>query len=446
MNMIYLRYQQTENKLKKQRKIFLLIPLLLLLFSVSLVAQNKQNTGKQQKGNTNFQVFFDIISFKGDVPGKTDIKVFLQVPYRSLSFIKRGKLFYGEYSVDLIFYDKDEKNVLFEKIWNEKLKVKNYRQTESKKSYNISFKDILLTPGDYAVKGNIADKYSLENITFNAKLNVRKIDTAFGMSDVIFNEVENRDKASKVIIPNVSNIVTNKDGSLNVYYQVYSDKPRGAMAKYRIYSKVEDESFLVSDYLDLKKGTNDIFFTINNIEFKLGKYNLTVSVTAEDTAETVSTSKDFISIIKYYPRSITDLDQAIKEMVYIAPPSEIDKIMEAKTYSEKLKRFEAFWKSKDPSPSTPKNEVLNEYYRRVDYANRHFKHYFPGWKTDMGKIYITLGPPHQIDRHPLELGTNPYEIWIYYDLNRRFVFLDETGFGDYRLITPLYGDWYKYRQ
>ena len=315
MNMIYLRYQQTENKLKKQRKIFLLIPLFLLLFSVSLVAQNKQNTGKQQKGNTNFQVFFDIISFKGDVPGKTDIKVFLQVPYRSLSFIKRGKLFYGEYSVDLIFYDKDEKNVLFEKIWNEKLKVKNYRQTESKKSYNISFKDILLTPGDYAVKGNIADKYSLENITFNAKLNVRKIDTAFGMSDVIFNEVENRDKASKVIIPNVSNIVTNKDGSLNVYYQVYSDKPRGAMAKYRIYSKVEDESFLVSDYLDLKKGTNDIFFTINNIEFKLGKYNLTVSVTAEDTAETVSTSKDFISIIKYYPRSITDLDQAIKEMV-----------------------------------------------------------------------------------------------------------------------------------
>ena len=33
----------------------------------------------------------------------------------------------------------------------------------------------------------------------------------------------------------------------------------------------------------------------------------------------------------------------------------------------------------------------------------------------------------------------------YYELNKRFVFLDDTGFGDYRLITPLYGDDYRYR-
>ena len=313
-----------ENKVKKKRKIFLLIFLFSMFFSISSFAQNSSNHGKSEKSSGNFQVFFDIISFKGNVPNKTDIKFFLQVPYRSLSFIKRGKQFLGEYSVDLIFYDKEEKKVLFEKIWNEKLKVNNYRQTESKKSYNISYKDILLTPGNYAIKGNIADKYSLENITFNAKLNVRKIDTTFGMSDVIFSEKGSKDKASKVIIPNVSNIVTNKDDSLNIYYQVYSDKQRGAMAKYTIYSKEEDESFLVSEFLDLKKGTNDIFFTIRNVEFKLGKYNLTVSITAEDTSETVITSKDFVSIIKYYPRSITNLDEAIKEMVYIATPSKMD--------------------------------------------------------------------------------------------------------------------------
>ncbi len=132
-------------------------------------------------------------------------------------------------------------------------------------------------------------------------------------------------------------------------------------------------------------------------------------------------------------------------MMYIASPSEIDYIKEAKTYDEKLKRYLAFWKKKDPTPNTPENEVLNEYYRRVDYANANFKSYYEGWRTDMGMIYITLGPPDQVERHPFEYDSKPYEIWYYYNLNRRFIFVDETGFGDYRLLNPDFTDWrYRY--
>ncbi len=429
----------------RTKKIRRSVVFILFLFTVAVFPQQNKS-GKGESPNENFRVYFDIISFKGNQPGKTEIKVFLQVPYKSLSFIKKGKKFFGGYSVDILFYDQKGEKPIFEKIWNEEFFVNNYRQTESGKSYHISYRAISMTPGEYVLKGNIHDKYSPSDINFNAKVGVREIDSTFGMSDVIFTSGETGDKNSRVIIPNISNIVTGSDDSVNVYYQVYSDKKRGAMARYRIYSKEEDESFLVSEYLDLMPGTNDVFFTIKDVKFKLGKYNLTVELTAEDTARSISVSKNFTSIIKYYPRSIVNLNQAIKEMIYIAPPSVVDEIEDAPSYGEKLKRFKEFWKSKDPSPSTPRNEVLNEYYRRVEYANRHFKHYFPGWKTDMGKVYITLGPPHQIDRHPLELGTNPYEIWTYFDLNRQFVFLDETGFGDYRLITPLYGDWYKYRQ
>jgi GWxTD domain-containing protein len=113
---------------------------------------------------------------------------------------------------------------------------------------------------------------------------------------------------------------------------------------------------------------------------------------------------------------------------------------------EKLKRFKAFWKSKDPSPNTVDNEVLNEYYRRVSYANKHFKNYLPGWKSDMGMIYIVLGPPDNVERHPFEYDSKPYEIWDYYSINQRFYFVDETGFGDYKLLNFNYGDWYRYRQ
>jgi len=89
---------------------------------------------------------------------------------------------------------------------------------------------------------------------------------------------------------------------------------------------------------------------------------------------------------------------------------------------------------------------MNEYYRRIDYASKNFKSYNNGWNTDMGMVYVTLGPPDQVDRNPMAIDTKPYEVWQYYDLNRQFVFQDETGFGDYRLLNPQYGEWNRYRQ
>jgi hypothetical protein len=68
-----------------------------------------------------------------------------------------------------------------------------------------------------------------------------------------------------------------------------------------------------------------------------------------------------------------------------------------------------------------------------------------GWRSDRGMVYITLGPPNNIDRHPFDYDAKPYEIWEYYDMNQQFIFVDETGFGDYRLTTPMYGDMYRYR-
>ncbi|MDP3581631.1 MAG: GWxTD domain-containing protein, partial [Ignavibacteria bacterium] len=65
---------------------------------------------------------------------------------------------------------------------------------------------------------------------------------------------------------------------------------------------------------------------------------------------------------------------------------------------------------------------------------------------DMGMIYITFGPPSNVERHPLDSDAKPYEIWDYYEINRSFTFVDETGFGNYRLINPDFSRWPGYRQ
>ena len=145
------------------------------------------------------------------------------------------------------------------------------------------------------------------------------------------------------------------------------------------------------------------------------------------------------------PNAVKDIEKAIEQMVYIATPSEMDSLRDEKSAEKRVEKFKEFWKKKDPSLATEENEVMNEYFRRVEFANKNFSHYLEGWKTDMGMVLIILGEPSNVERHPFEIDSKPYEVWEYYDLNKKLVFIDNTGFGDYRLLTPLTGDMTRFR-
>ena len=41
---------------------------------------------------------------------------------------------------------------------------------------------------------------------------------------------------------------------------------------------------------------------------------------------------------------------------------------------------------RDPTPDTEENEVKEEHYRRIAYANEHYASGIPGWRTDRGRI------------------------------------------------------------
>jgi GWxTD domain-containing protein len=209
-----------------------------------------------------------------------------------------------------------------------------------------------------------------------------------------------------------------------------------------------EKKLMYSDSLSrfIDSGKTQMFRTINLKGLGLGTYF--VGVTLKDTNNKIlaTTVKSFNSRWAGVPSAINDLDKAIAQLVYIASSTEKDYIESAPSKEEKIKRYLEFWKKKNPNPNEEDNRVFDEYYRRINFANDNFTSYnIEGWKTDRGMIYITLGPPNNIDRHPFEIDSKPYEVWEYYEMNQQFVFVDETGFGDYRLITPIYGDMYRYR-
>jgi GWxTD domain-containing protein len=207
------------------------------------------------------------------------------------------------------------------------------------------------------------------------------------------------------------------------------------------------KKLLYSDTLsrNIDSGKVQIFHSVNVNGLGLGTF--LISVTLKDTNNKViaSTLKSFNSRWAGVPSAINDLDKAVAQLVYIASSSEKNYIESASTKEEKIKRYMEFWKKKNPNPNEEENRVFDEYYRRINFANENFTHFLEGWRSDRGMVYITLGPPNNIDRHPFDYDAKPYEVWEYYDMNQQFVFVDETGFGDYTLITPMYGDMYRYR-
>jgi GWxTD domain-containing protein len=138
---------------------------------------------------------------------------------------------------------------------------------------------------------------------------------------------------------------------------------------------------------------------------------------------------------------IPNLSEAIEQMRYLShtgyfPTKAYRKILNAEG-DEQKEFFTETWKKIDPTPHTENNELMNEYYYRVHVANQRFSGHREGWRSDRGMVYIIYGEPDAIEEHNMEIDSKPYVIWYYYSVNRSFLFVDNTGFGDFQLTEPL---------
>jgi|SRR5579872_505665 len=127
-----------------------------------------------------------------------------------------------------------------------------------------------------------------------------------------------------------------------------------------------------------------------------------------------------------------------EDVVYIISDDERRAFIRLQTDDERQKFIEQFWLRRDPTPGTETNEMKEENYRRVAYANDHFSAGIPGWQTDRGMIYIKYGPPDALDSHGATSSTYPFESWYYRDITglstpAEFQFVDPTMTGRYHL-------------
>jgi GWxTD domain-containing protein len=134
-----------------------------------------------------------------------------------------------------------------------------------------------------------------------------------------------------------------------------------------------------------------------------------------------------------------------KDVFYIITSKEKSAFRQLESDRQRDLFIREFWRQRDPSPGTPRNEFREEHYRRLAVAGRLFSRGTskPGWRTDRGRIYIILGPPinRQHFDHP---DIYPIELWYYQGRKSdriapffHVMFYKKFGGGDFILYDPM---------
>ena len=393
-------------------------------------------------------IALDAISFAGTGSGTARLDVFVQVGYEALSFVKEGDRYAASYEITLSIQDSSEA-LMSEKTWTEEVKTPEFAQTISASAYSLTQRVFALPPGSYIIKSSVRDNQTRQNRAITRRILIPDFGTyRFALSGIMLLNRVTMQGEKRSIVPNVSGNSAEIAGNLSLFQEIYNTAGRDSVRmQISVESDRGDRRTTNDTLLRLNPGKNEVILAFNSSTLPLGDYRLHVRAfpasvaSPSDTTPLASAVRPLMVRFRGLPRNLKDLDLAIQQVRYIAREEEFAVLEDATTPEEKQKRFLEFWSKRDPNPNTPFNEKMEDYYRRADYANKNFSHYIEGWRTDMGMVYMIFGPPNNVERHPFDLDSKPYEVWVYYDLNYYFVFEDRTGFGDYRLTTPLAEVW-----
>jgi GWxTD domain-containing protein len=364
-----------------------------------------------------------------------EVLSFVEVSSNALQFLKKDNLFEAKYEVNIaILNDNNEKKS--SQLFSDTIIVKKFGDTTSKIKKKIITTAFVLPFDNYTVTSSLKDldvklsgkKEQEINLKYLSKSTSLKIyepiflkegkgSWGFGLNK--FPTVANRVISDNNIISLNQYIVLNP-GPYNITMSVISQKA----------VQWEDSIDAVSE--------GDVVSHLANIPIKdIDKRDLTIKVVVTQNDSVSSKSFSFKIKNTMLFDGIDNIDTALAQMSYILTSKEKKELKNLKQ-SEKEKFFRTVWAKRDPIVKTKVNELMEEYYSRVAFTEENFSRGTSGgWKSDMGMVYILFGKPDDMTRSMNMQGSYNYEKWYYFQIGEEFTFIDDYGFGDYRLKTPL---------
>jgi GWxTD domain-containing protein len=349
--------------------------------------------------------------------------------------------YHAAYEVRVIFYREKGDRQLTGDTYTRELNVPTYSATRQRGEDIADHLDFQVPPGKYRVQVAITDLVA-ERISGTA-VPVEVPSEPPGLvwfSDLTLGTAERSPGDSTS-----ARFASNPSRRYGDNILIFDRRPAHPDSSYRLYYKVASETgeqVVLGDTTFPRSGSRTPFMLRPRLaNVGAGSYRFIVALNVPPKPGTKDTKTATIRRDKAFEvdQSRATLGfasaQSVDVLRYIATKEEIDEIEKLKDEDARKAFWDTFWKRRDPTPETPENEARDEFYQRVQYANQHFGTGGPGWRTDMGRVYIVHGRPDEVNRNPFNFDRPPEEIWYYYRDHRTFVFVDRDGFGRYELVA-----------
>ena len=181
------------------------------------------------------------------------------------------------------------------------------------------------------------------------------------------------------------------------------------------------------------EGTTRVFGSLQNAEARFGEFRLDVDLT-NGAGQVLASASTPLLIAGSSGWIIENWEDALSLIRYEATEQEMEILEEIDGSEQRITAWNCFWKMRDPVPTTTTNEAMQEYFRKVQIANQEWKSALrPGYLSDRGRVYITLGAPDDVAERPVPAGSAPFEVWTYHRHNFQILFVDRIGFNNYQL-------------
>jgi len=439
------------------RKIFTVMGLVLFICASTNFAQKKLG----------FE--FDYARFKLD-ENSIYLELYYDIKEADFTQVKADNGFFIKGNLHIEIVNKANNQAVYNKDFP--FEDKFAPETDIKAKNMLGVLGVSVPKGDYVMKVVVDDFHNKTNTkSINENLTVIPFDEkTSGISDIQLASgiiKEDADKSSifyksgMEITPNPAMLYTNQMPVLHYYLELYNLAADNTGKAFKLVKTLfsSNGKRVITSSKALQPKLNATV-EIGNINIsKLPTDNYTLEIALLDTVSkkahistkrlyvynpnvvkeaAASTNSDFIGS-EYAIMPESDCDRMIDQVKYLAAPDELEQIKKIQSYEAKKQFLYRFWTSRNNNNSTGVNESRQEFDRRVAYATKNFTYkYKEGYKTDRGRIIIKYGMPDDIDRHPAEPNTSPYELWTYNNVDSEphviFAFGDISGFGNYVLL------------
>jgi GWxTD domain-containing protein len=368
----------------------------------------------------------------GRTADSTLVLVTLSLANRSLTFTSDGSGQRAEYAVLL---DLQQGGVTAKHSEaRETVRVASFKETTRSDESIVFQQFVTAAPGQYTLGITVRDQAGTNAAVQQIPVSVPRMGSGALSSLVPVHQATPRttvDSTPLLIANSRATVVFGRDSLAPVYVEGYG---LPSTARVAVAVLANGRAPILRDTVSLARFGSLAASVLNFPVPRLGVGRLEVAATVVGTADSATTP---LLVTFGDELGIMSFDELLSYLRYYATPERLQPLRDSLP-ERRAEAWAEFWKSSDPTVSTAEHEGLREYFARIQMANQRFREEGgPGWLTDRGKVYITLGEPDQL----LEQGgpgvntRGRAQVWEYGQYHMQLVFVDQTGFGRWRL-TP----------